>query len=220
VIRILTIAMAIIAGCTQTSKAFSTGWVEVKPSNHQSIKSNAWQAHDSDQLYLPKGGETFEMIAQMYTGNPNNAALIAQYNGLTIDAIPKLGQLILIPASLATGKSAQHVQIQKTQQTRNPETLGSAATDTRLAAVKVISKNIDMFVGQVKVMGRVQVRRVAVGNGKILRAEVLDSGELLVIAQNAGSSSIRLWNKDGSQSDYNIRVSQDDPETRFHMEKT
>ncbi|MFK7892227.1 MAG: hypothetical protein AB8B63_15525, partial [Granulosicoccus sp.] len=37
--------------------------------------------------------------------------------------------------------------------------------------------NVDMFVGEVKVMGRVDVSRVANGNGSILRAEVLDTGE-------------------------------------------
>ena len=99
--------------------------------------------------------------------------------------------------------------------------LGAAQTRTigSAPAIRIVSKKVDMFVGQVQVLDRVQVQRVAVGNGQIVRAEVLATGELLVIAQNAGSSSIRLWHKDGSQSDYNIRVTQDDPETRFHMEK-
>ncbi|MFK8082601.1 MAG: type II and III secretion system protein family protein [Granulosicoccus sp.] len=82
-----------------------------------------------------------------------------------------------------------------------------------------ITINLDLFVGEVKVLDNVDVRRVAVGNGSILRAEVIDTGELLIIAASAGSSSIRLWNTDGSQSDYNIRVSETDPETRVHMQR-
>lgn len=78
--------------------------------------------------------------------------------------------------------------------------------------------NLDMFSGQVKVLGKVNVTRVAIGNGDIIRAEVLKSGELLVIAQTAGSTSLRLWHSDDSQSDFNIRVSEHDPETRVHME--
>lgn len=78
--------------------------------------------------------------------------------------------------------------------------------------------NVDMFVGQVKIFGPVEVSRVANGNGSIVRAEVLDSGELMVIAQSEGSSSVRLWHKDGRQSDYNIRVSSSDPETRVRRE--
>jgi pilus assembly protein CpaC len=86
------------------------------------------------------------------------------------------------------------------------------------AATIVKTINVDMFAGEVKVMGRVQVTRVAVGNGDIVRAEVLKSGELLVIGQSAGSTSLRLWHTDKTQSDFNIRVSDSDPETRIRME--
>lgn len=82
----------------------------------------------------------------------------------------------------------------------------------------VQTNNLDMFSGQVKVLGKVNVNRVAIGNGDIIRAEVLKSGELLVIAQQAGSTSLRLWHTDQSQSDFNIRVTEHDPETRVHME--
>ena len=80
------------------------------------------------------------------------------------------------------------------------------------------TNNLDMFSGQVKVLGKVNVSRVAIGNGDVIRAEVLKSGELLVIAQAAGSTSLRLWHSDESQSDFNIRVSEHDPETRVRME--
>ncbi|MFK8078027.1 MAG: type II and III secretion system protein family protein [Granulosicoccus sp.] len=80
------------------------------------------------------------------------------------------------------------------------------------------TNNLDMFSGQVKVLGKVNVSRVAIGNGDVIRADVLKSGELLVIAQTAGSTSLRLWHSDESQSDFNIRVSEHDPETRVHME--
>lgn len=84
------------------------------------------------------------------------------------------------------------------------------------AALKI---NLDLFVGEVKVLADVDVKRVAVGNGGIINAEVIDSGELLIIAGSAGSSSLRLWHKNGAQTDYNIRVSESDPETRVHMQR-
>jgi len=82
----------------------------------------------------------------------------------------------------------------------------------------VFSENIDMFVGQVKVLGKVDVTRVAVGNGGIVRAEILRTKELLVIAQKSGSTSLRLWGKHGKQKEYNIRVSKNDPEKRVRMD--
>lgn len=78
--------------------------------------------------------------------------------------------------------------------------------------------NVDMFEGEVKVLGKVQVSRVAIGNGDIVQAEVLDNAELLVIAKTAGSTSVRLWHTDHTQTSYNIRVSEKDPETRVRME--
>lgn len=77
---------------------------------------------------------------------------------------------------------------------------------------------VDMFVGEVKVLGEVDVDRVAVGNGKIIRAEVLATGELLIIGQAPGSSSLRLWNKNGTQTSYNIYVAEVDPVTRVRMD--
>lgn len=81
------------------------------------------------------------------------------------------------------------------------------------------AQNVDMFAGEVKIFGQVAVNRIAIGNGKVIRGDVLKNGELIVIAESAGSSSLRLWNSDGSYEDYNVRVSEKDPETRIHMKK-
>ena len=83
-----------------------------------------------------------------------------------------------------------------------------------------VSRNVDMFTGEARVFGKVNVERVAVGNGGVLRAEVLANGDLLAIALAAGSSSMHLWHKDGSRSDFNTRVSAEDPEVRVKLEKS
>lgn len=79
--------------------------------------------------------------------------------------------------------------------------------------------NVDMFAGEVKVLGTYSVDRIAVGDGKTIRVESLESGELLIIAQDSGSSSLKLWQKNGAPLDFNIRVSKQDPQTRIRMEK-
>lgn len=78
--------------------------------------------------------------------------------------------------------------------------------------------NLDLFVGEVRVMGAVDTTRVAVGNGSIVNAKVIESNELLIIATGVGSTSLRLWNSDATQTDYNIRVSENDPQTRVRLE--
>lgn len=78
--------------------------------------------------------------------------------------------------------------------------------------------NIDLFAGQVEVLGKFDVDRIAIGDGKVVRVEVKDGGEIIVIGQAKGSSSLRLWNKDKTQLSFNIRVTESDPETRVRME--
>ena len=93
------------------------------------------------------------------------------------------------------------------------------ADDSKNPGQLVDQTNLDMFAGELKVLGKVDVTRVAIGNGSIIRAEILNTGELLIIGQQAGSTSLRLWNKDETQSSYNIRVTENDTETRVRMER-
>ncbi len=95
--------------------------------------------------------------------------------------------------------------------------VGAEAKSTRRSTVE--RRNLDMFKGEVRVLANRKIKRIAIGQGAVLRAEVLESGELLVIAEASGSSSLRIWFADQTQSDFNIRVSENDPETRVRMEK-
>jgi pilus assembly protein CpaC len=85
-------------------------------------------------------------------------------------------------------------------------------------ANSVYAENIDLFIGEVKILGKVFVDRVAIGQAGIVKLEILSTNELLVIGEQAGSTSLRLWNKDGSVRQYNIRVSEQDPEKRVRMD--
>ena len=82
----------------------------------------------------------------------------------------------------------------------------------------LLADNIDMFVGEVKILGEVEVDRVAIGRGSIIKVEILNTKELLIIGEKTGSTSLRLWNKDGTHYQYNIRVTKEDPEKRVRMD--
>ncbi|MES9993788.1 MAG: pilus assembly protein N-terminal domain-containing protein [Candidatus Thiodiazotropha sp.] len=87
-----------------------------------------------------------------------------------------------------------------------------------MMATQATANNIDLFVGEVKILGKVYVDRVAIGRDGIVKLEILSTDELLVIGQQPGSTTIRLWNKDGSYTHYNIRVYENDPEKRVRMD--
>ena len=196
-----------------------------------------------DKLYMVRPGESLLSIARSITGSDDNAFAIAAYNGLAdINTMPTGGLLFvpytLLPGNTRTNNSGSHeikeigefesIMPVLSERARDVDTHSYArklakhpvpTAATHPVGPRVATQNIDMFAGEVTVLGKVTVTRVAIGNGAIVRAEVLSSGELLVIAQKAGSTSLRLWHSDKSQSDYNIRVSENDPETRFRMER-
>jgi len=185
-----------------------------------------------DRAYMATTGEGLKEIAQQQTGDANNWSAIAKYNHMGVLSKVANDRMLLIPEQLLIeAQPMKKFEIQEfndngelvtgNDQKSSPvaSSTDNAIADLAQALARVKTINVDLFAGQVQVLGKVSVNRVAVGNGGIVRAEVLKSGELLVIGQAAGSTSLRLWHKDGQQSDYNIRVSEGDPETRFPMER-
>ncbi len=132
-------------------------------------------------------------------------AVLLTATGLRTSIVPTISDESLLPA-------AENTELLRASVAKEPSSEPHRASTLKM--------NLDLFVGEVRVLGEVKVSRVAVGNGSIINAEVIDSGELLVIATAPGSSSLRLWHNDGRQTDYNIRVSESDPETRVQMQRT
>jgi pilus assembly protein CpaC len=56
---------------------------------------------------------------------------------------------------------------------------------------------IEMFVGETRVLAEPNAGRLAVGNGKALSAAVMDDKEILLIANDVGVSSLHIWTRDG-----------------------
>lgn len=223
------IGPTLVATCTVlipilwASTAESAGWVEVTSSQRQSETVDTILGRDGDRLWVSRAGETLASVARETTGSVDHVAAIARYNQLAIGATLEKGQLLYIPSALAPpGASLQSVNWEIQEFASAPEVEERADTLDEPAVrpiERVSTQNLDMFVGEVDVLGQVSVERVAVGQGSIVRAEVLDNNELMVIAQEPGSTSLRLWHRDGRQTDYNIRVSESDPDTRVRMER-
>lgn len=65
---------------------------------------------------------------------------------------------------------------------------------------------VEMFAGESRVLVEPNVARLAVGNGKILSAAVLDRKELLLMANEVGISSLQVWTRDGRNRRLKITV--------------
>lgn len=82
-----------------------------------------------------------------------------------------------------------------------------------------VTENLDLFQGEIKLFRDISVERVAIGNGKLIKVEILSENQMLVIAEAPGSTSLHLWKTDGTEADFNIRIAEKDPETRVRLEK-
>lgn len=65
---------------------------------------------------------------------------------------------------------------------------------------------LTMYVGEAKVLNEPGVRRLAVGNGQVLNATVLDERQVLVLAEEEGQSSLYVWRRAGGEHAYTITV--------------
>lgn len=65
---------------------------------------------------------------------------------------------------------------------------------------------LTMFEGETRVIAEPNAGRLAVGNGQVLSAAVLDDREILLIANQTGVSSLHIWSADGRNRRVKITV--------------
>ncbi len=65
---------------------------------------------------------------------------------------------------------------------------------------------ITLYVGEAHVLDEPQVRRIAVGNGKVLQATALDDRQVLVLPEAPGQSTLVVWGRTGPQRTYVFNV--------------
>lgn len=79
-------------------------------------------------------------------------------------------------------------------------------TNKEWAEKQQSTKNIVMYSGEVITIQTDRISRVAIGNGKLVSATVIDDNKLLVIAQEVGDTNIILWRENRQFENIKIRV--------------
>ena len=73
--------------------------------------------------------------------------------------------------------------------------LGLFAASIALAQAPERPDPITLYVGEAHVINEPGVRRIAVGNGKVLQATALDDRQVLVLPEAPGQSTLLLWGR-------------------------
>ncbi len=75
-----------------------------------------------------------------------------------------------------------------------------------MATSAFATDNISMFLGEIKIIEVGAIDRVAVGKGDLLSTTMLDNGQLLLLAEKNGETTVHIWYSDGSESDIKVQI--------------
>lgn len=67
-------------------------------------------------------------------------------------------------------------------------------------------EQISMYLGEVSVLKLGKVERVAIGNPKVASNTILPNGQLILLADAAGITTVHIWLADGKEQDFDITV--------------
>ena len=65
------------------------------------------------------------------------------------------------------------------------------------SGASTIPQQINLYVGQAHVVNEVGIKRIAVGNGKVVQATALDDKQVLLLPEAPGQSTVHFWLKSG-----------------------
>ncbi|MBS0417473.1 MAG: pilus assembly protein N-terminal domain-containing protein [Proteobacteria bacterium] len=85
-------------------------------------------------------------------------------------------------------------------------TNASASRTTSTSHDAIEGPPLSLYHGEVQVLDLANVSRIAVGNGGVLQANVVASSQVVLIGQGAGSTSLRVWTRSGTQFHYEVTV--------------
>ncbi|MFN5509847.1 MAG: type II and III secretion system protein family protein [Burkholderiales bacterium] len=82
----------------------------------------------------------------------------------------------------------------------------SATVSTSLALNPAFAQTLQLAVGQAHVLNEPDVRRIAIGNGKVLQAAALDDRQVLVLPEAPGQTTLLVWGRQGPPRTHVIQV--------------
>ncbi len=65
---------------------------------------------------------------------------------------------------------------------------------------------VELYVGEIKILKVADIKRIAVGNSKLLSTSLLNNGQLLIIAEGEGDSNVHIWLNSGVERDITVRI--------------
>jgi pilus assembly protein CpaC len=114
------------------------------------------------------------------------------------------------PTPPAPVASARPIALADTAPRAHSMKLADAIENGAPAGPVVNGPGVTLYHGEVQVLDLASVSRIAVGNGGVLRATVAEPGQVVLIGEGAGTTTLRVWVANGAQYTYEVTVRNDD----------
>ena len=135
--------------------------------------------------------------------------------------LPRLLLALCLPLALGLSQAAEPaVDPVPPLTAKAAQPVKAAKKSAAYVPVHAPEKEIVMFVGEIKTIPATQIQRVAIGNGGLISTRFIDSGQMLLIAEAPGDTSLVLWTPKGDTQRYIVRVGAKDSEFAYRAAST
>jgi pilus assembly protein CpaC len=141
---------------------------------------------------------------------------MTRYQRHTLAAVALLATLLAASARVSTAESlyeddrAKAFRLETAIDTVKGKSGDSLTTDTRGSRAREsraeVNADLRISIGETHVLSEPDLKRLVVGNGKIVSAKSLESRQVLLLGRQQGSTTLHLWFHDGSQRKLTVRV--------------
>ncbi len=73
-------------------------------------------------------------------------------------------------------------------------------------SICIAGEQIELYVGEIKILRLGDIERIAMGDPEVASNSLLNNGQLLLIAESAGTSNLHIWFNNGNEDDYTVHV--------------
>lgn len=88
----------------------------------------------------------------------------------------------------------------------------ASQTSSEPAPTPPLLSELSLTIGETHVLPEKGLKRIAIGNGKVVSAKRIDRDQILLLAQQQGTTTIHMWLRDGTEKRVFVRVSPGDNE--------
>ncbi|RZI87026.1 MAG: type II and iii secretion system protein, partial [Variovorax sp.] len=125
----------------------------------------------------------------------------------TVAPAPRFSTLPSGPSSAGSGERSPGIRAATPPPPQASITEGELQRiAARATVLQRLPDTLTLYVGQMVLVKMPGVARVAIGSGKVLEARVLDGANMLITAQDAGDSTLHVWDKNGTVRKLKVRV--------------